>query len=139
MAGLGFALHHRVDMCLDTYPYAGGTTNIHAVWMGVPTLTVAGSTPAARQGAAILSQVGLDGFTATDAVDFVAKGRYWANHLAALAEVRQGLRRRLQESPSRQADAIAASLERALRHMWTRWCANLPAESFHSTLPESGI
>jgi predicted O-linked N-acetylglucosamine transferase (SPINDLY family) len=133
------ALHHRVDMCLDTYPYAGGTTNIHAVWMGVPTLTVAGSTPAARQGAAILSQVGLDGFTATDAADFVAKGRHWTNHLAALAEVRQGLRRRLQESPSRQADAIAASLERALRHMWTRWCANLPAESFHSTLPESNI
>jgi predicted O-linked N-acetylglucosamine transferase (SPINDLY family) len=133
------ALHHRVDMCLDTYPYAGGTTNIHAVWMGVPTLTVAGSTPAARQGAAILSQVGLDGFTATDAADFVAKGLHWANHLAALAEVRQGLRRRLQESPSRQADAIAASLERALRHMWTRWCANLPAESFHSTVPESVI
>jgi hypothetical protein len=62
---------------------------------------------------------------------------HWANHLAALAEVRQGLRRRLQESPSRQADAIAAGFERALRHMWKRWCANLPAESFHCTLPES--
>jgi predicted O-linked N-acetylglucosamine transferase (SPINDLY family) len=131
------ALHHRVDLCLDTYPYSGGTTNIHAVWMGVPTLTVAGSTPAARQGAAILSQVGLDGFTATDPADFVAKGLHWANHLAALAEVRQGLRRRLQKAPSRQADTIAAGFETALRHMWMRWCANLPAESFHCTLPES--
>jgi predicted O-linked N-acetylglucosamine transferase (SPINDLY family) len=136
---LYLALHHRVDMCLDTYPYAGGTTNIHAVWMGVPTLTVAGSTPAARQGAAILSQVGLRGFTATDAEDFVAKGVHWAAHLPALADVRHGLRKRLQDSPSRQADAIAASFERALRHMWTRWCAGLPAESFHSTVPVSVI
>lgn len=131
------ALHHRVDLCLDTYPYAGGTTNIHAVWMGVPTLTVAGPTPAARQGAAILSQVGLDGFTAADAADFVAKGLHWANHLSALAEVRQGLRRRLQEAPSRQADTVAAGFERSLRHMWKRWCANLPAESFHCADLES--
>jgi predicted O-linked N-acetylglucosamine transferase (SPINDLY family) len=131
------ALHHQVDLCLDTYPYAGGTTNIHAVWMGVPTLTVAGPTPAARQGAAILSQVGLDGFTAIDAADFVAKGLHWAAHPSALADVRRGLRRRLQESPSRRADAVATGLERALRHMWKRWCAKLPAESFHSTIPES--
>ncbi|HXC07456.1 MAG TPA: tetratricopeptide repeat protein [Steroidobacteraceae bacterium] len=129
------ALHHQVDLCLDTYPYAGGTTNIHAVWMGVPTLTVAGPTPAARQGAATLSQVGLDGFTAGDAADFVVKGVHWANHLSALAEVRLSLRGRLQESPSRRAENVAAALEWALRHMWVRWCAGLPAESFHSTVP----
>jgi predicted O-linked N-acetylglucosamine transferase (SPINDLY family) len=134
---LYLARHHEVDICLDTFPYTGGTTSIHAVWMGVPTLTLAGSTPAARQGAAILSQVGLEGFTATDAGDFVAKGVHWANQLSALADVRQGLRRRLQESPSRRADAIAAALEHAFRHMWRRWCANLPPESFHSIVPES--
>ncbi|HLZ99618.1 MAG TPA: tetratricopeptide repeat protein [Steroidobacteraceae bacterium] len=131
---LYLALHHRVDICLDTHPYTGGTTSIHAVWMGVPTLTIAGPTPAGRGGAAILGQVGLDGFTATDAADFVAKGRYWAGHLGALAEVRAGLRARLQHSPSRQADTVAASLGQALRHMWRRWCAGLPAESFHSAV-----
>jgi protein O-GlcNAc transferase len=129
------ALHHQVDLCLDTYPYTGGTTNIHAVWMGVPTLTVAGPTPAARQGAAILSQVGLDGFTAGDAADFVVKGLHWADHLSALAEVRRSLRGRLQESPSRRAENVAAALDWALRHMWVRWCTGLPAESFHSNLP----
>lgn len=127
------ALYHQVDLCLDTYPYNGGTTNIHGVWMGVPTLTIAGSTPAARPGAAILSQVGLEGFTAANATEFVAQGVHWASHLDALAEVRQGLRRRLQESPSRRADIIALALAAALRRMWRRWCAGLPAESFHST------
>ena len=41
-------------MCLDTFPYTGGTTTYQALWMGVPTLTVAGPTPPGRQGAAIL-------------------------------------------------------------------------------------
>jgi predicted O-linked N-acetylglucosamine transferase (SPINDLY family) len=124
------ALHHQVDICLDAYPYTGGTTTIHALWMGVPTLSVAGPTPAARQGAAILGQLELDGFIAADAQDFVAKGRYWARDLAALSTVRAGLRGRWQESPARQPERIAASLEQALRHMWTRWCAGLAPESF---------
>lgn len=124
------ALHLRVDICLDTYPYTGGTTTSHALWMGVPTLTVAGSTPAARQGAAFLGHLGLDDFIAKDAADFVEKGLYWASHLTELSEVRAGMRDRWRQSALGQPDIIAAGLERALRHMWTRWCEFLPAESF---------
>jgi predicted O-linked N-acetylglucosamine transferase (SPINDLY family) len=123
------ALHHQVDICLDTLPYSGGTTTYHALWMGVPTLTVAGTTPASRQGAAIVAQLGLHQFIATPA-DFVAKGVYWANNLAALAQLRATLRAKWQQSSTRGPDAVAGALERALRHMWTRWCAGLPAESF---------
>lgn len=124
------ALHHQVDICLDTLPYSGGTTTYHAYWMGVPTLTVAGSTPASRQGAAVMNQVGLDSFVARDAADFVAKGVEWAGRLAELAEVRLCLRERWQQSPIRAPDVIANSLERAFRHMWSRWCAGLPCEPF---------
>jgi predicted O-linked N-acetylglucosamine transferase (SPINDLY family) len=124
------ALHHQMDICLDTYPYTGGTTTYHALWMGVPTLTLAGPTPAARQGAAILGQIGLDGFAATDDADFVEKGIYWANHLAELAEVRAGLRAQCREAPVLQPHLIVDAFERALRQMWQRWCAGLPPESF---------
>jgi predicted O-linked N-acetylglucosamine transferase (SPINDLY family) len=130
-------LHHRMDICLDTYPYTGGTTTYHALWMGVPTLTVAGPTPAARQGAAIMGQVGLDGFTAADDADFVEKGIYWANHPDALAGVRARLREQCRQSPVLQPHLIVDALERALRQMWQRWCAGLPPESFEITLPES--
>jgi protein O-GlcNAc transferase len=127
------ALHHHVDICLDTVPYCGGATTYHALWMGVPTLTVAGATPASRQGAAIMGQLGLDGFVATGAADFVALGLDWAQRLAALAQLRAGLRQRWQHSPVGRADVIATALDTALRHMWTLWCANLPAQSFHAS------
>jgi predicted O-linked N-acetylglucosamine transferase (SPINDLY family) len=100
--------------------------------MGVPTLTLAGPTSFARAGAGILGQLGLQQFIAADAADFVEKGLYWSTHLEALGELRAGLRARLQQAPSGQPDLIAAHLEGALRQMWRRWCAGLPAESFDS-------
>ena len=96
--GAYLALHHQVDMCLDTFPYSGGTTTNHALWMGVPTLTLAGHTPPGRQGAAMLGHVGLEAFVARDADDFLAKGLHWASDLAALAAVRSGLRQRIEQS-----------------------------------------
>lgn len=130
------ALHHRVDLALDTHPYAGGTTTMQSLSMGVPTLTLAGNTPAGRAGAGILGQIGLEGFTATNGADFVAKGLYWAQHLAELAQVRAGLPARLRQSPGGQPALFAAHFAGALRHMWRRWCAGLPAESFHSSVLE---
>jgi predicted O-linked N-acetylglucosamine transferase (SPINDLY family) len=123
------ALHHQVDMCLDTFPYTGGTTTNHALWMGVPTLTLAGRTVPGRQGAALLGQVGLEAFVATDAADFQDKGLHWAGDLAALADVRAGLRARIEQSPIRHPDVIAAGLERAFRIMWQHWCARQAPES----------
>jgi len=126
-------LHQRVDLCLDTFPYTGGTTTNHALWMGVPTLTLAGGTAAGRQGAVLLAHVGLDDFVAGDAAGFVATGVRWARDPAALAVVRAGLRERYARSPMGRPEVIAAGLERALRRMWQRWCAGLPAATIDVT------
>jgi len=126
------AFHNQVDIALDTLTYAGATTTMHSLSMGVPTLTIAGATSQARAGAGILANVGLDQFIAADAEDFVAKARYWAAHPTELAELRTGLRARLAQSPAGQPPLIAARFASALRHMWRRWCAGSPAESFSS-------
>jgi predicted O-linked N-acetylglucosamine transferase (SPINDLY family) len=120
-------------MCLDTFPYTGGTTTNHALWMGVPTLTLTGQTPASRQGAATLIPVGLEAFVAENPDDFVRKGLQWSTELTALEELRSGLRERWLAVPTRQPAIIASALDAVLRQMWRRWCANLPPESFHST------
>ena len=96
----------------------------------MPTLNLAGATVAGRSGASILSNVGLDAFVSSTKADFVKNGRYWAAQLAELANIRSELRRRVELSAGGQPKLIATALEHALRIMWQRWCADLPAESF---------
>jgi predicted O-linked N-acetylglucosamine transferase (SPINDLY family) len=124
------ALHHEVDIVLETTPYTGCTTTNHALWMGVPTLTLVGGTPASRLAAANLGHLGLGEFIAASPTDFAAKGLYWAGHLGELAQLRAGLRVRWQAAPAREPKIVADGIERALRQMWRRWCAGLAPESF---------
>ena len=123
-------LHHKVDICLDTFPYNGGTTTLHALWMGVPTLTLSGMSVASRTGAGILGQLGLESFIADDSTDFVRKGLFLAASTEELSSIRSGLRERFAKSATGHPELIAAGLEKAMRIMWQRWCAGLPAESF---------
>jgi predicted O-linked N-acetylglucosamine transferase (SPINDLY family) len=130
------SLHLLVDICLDTFPYNGGGTTFHALSMGVPTLTLVGSTAAGRPGACLLGHAGLEAFVAHDAADFVRKGLHWASNLAELADIRAGLRERFAKSAMGQPAVVAAGVEQALRIMWQRWCADLPPESFEVTLQD---
>lgn len=124
------ALHHQVDICLDAFPYAGGTTTLHALWMGVPTLTLAGTTVAGRTGACILGHVGLDSFIAHDEAAFVLQGLSLVSDPSSLANLRKTLRERCSQSAPGQPEIIANGLDSALRAMWQRWCKGLPAEPF---------
>jgi predicted O-linked N-acetylglucosamine transferase (SPINDLY family) len=129
--------HNQVDIALESTPYTGCTTSNHALWMGVPSLTLAGSTPASRLCAANLGHLGLDEFIAASPDEFVAKGLYWAGRLDALADLRAGLRSRWQRSPARDSAFVAAGIEVALRRMWQRWCSGSPPQSFEVTAAEA--
>lgn len=126
-------LHQQVDICLDTFPYTGGTTTLHACWMGVPTLTLAGATVPGRAAASTLGHVGLPGFIAPDANEFVTRGREWAADLEQLATLRAGLRERLQQSALGHPELVAAGLERTFRMIWQRWCQGLAPRAFEIT------
>lgn len=123
-------LHQLVDMCLDTFPYGGGTTTHHALWMGVPTLTIAGNTLAAMSGACLMAQVGCQNFVAKDEVDFFNLALHWCNHLEDLANLRITLRDRSARAIKCRPVDLAECLQRALRHMWQRYCDGLPPETF---------
>lgn len=124
-------LHHHVDICLDTFPYGGGTTTCHALWMGVPTLTLAGDAPAGRVAAGLLSHLDIQkSFVASDKSDFVNKGKWCAANIQFLTDLRQELRERFKGSALSQPSIVAGGFEYALRHAWKRWCAGLPAETF---------
>ncbi|TNC93749.1 MAG: hypothetical protein FD121_1664, partial [Gallionellaceae bacterium] len=86
------ASHAEVDFLLDTFPYPGGTTTCESLWMGVPTLTLAGETLLSRQGASLLTASGLPDWIARDEDDYVAKAIAFAGDLPKLAALRAGLR-----------------------------------------------
>ncbi|WP_397596519.1 tetratricopeptide repeat protein [Silanimonas sp.] len=120
--------HDRIDLLLDTSPYAGGTTTCLGLWMGVPTLTVPGPTLPSRAGAAILERVGLMEFIASDAGDFVARAADFADPSARerLAAVRAGLRERMGASNIGSSQAAIETFEDGARMAWQRWCEGLP-------------
>ncbi|RQH06067.1 tetratricopeptide repeat protein [Paraburkholderia dinghuensis] len=123
-------LHHEVDIALDTFPFGGLTTALQSLWMGVPTLTLTGRTLPGRSGATVMSHAGLERFVSSSAEDFAQRGATLAADLPALAELRARMRERCAASPMFQPAALAQNVSAALRTMWHRWCAGLPAVSF---------
>lgn len=132
------ALHHLVDIHLDPFPYNGGTTTWHAIWMGVPSLSLAGATPAGRSGASILGLVGLQDFVVGSKEAYVAKGIEWAGRLDELSVLRAGMRDMFARSLPGQPSLTARGIEQALRMMWRRWCQGLAPESFEVTVEMCG-
>ncbi|UCV04574.1 tetratricopeptide repeat protein [Dechloromonas denitrificans] len=115
------AAHGDVDCLLDTFPYPGGTTTCEALWMGVPTLTLAGDGLLARQGASLLTAAGLPGWVAATADAYVAKAIAQADDLAGLAALRAELRGRVGGSPLIDAPRFARNLEAACWAMWQKY------------------
>jgi predicted O-linked N-acetylglucosamine transferase (SPINDLY family) len=128
--------HFHVDICLDTFPYTGSTTVLNSLWMGVPTLTIAGDTLASRAGTTWMSHVGLEDFVVANKEEFVARGVALASDIPALAEIRTSLRERCAASAAFRPDVVAAGVSRALRIMWQRWCAGEPAAAFEVSMED---
>jgi protein O-GlcNAc transferase len=122
------AAHAEVDLLLDTFPHNGATTTCEALWMGVPTLTLAGGTMLARQGASLLECAGLGQWVATDEDDYVARAVRHAGDLPALEHLRSGLREQVAASPLFDAARFAAQLQESLRCMWRRKACGLSVE-----------
>ncbi len=111
------AAHAKVDVILDTFPYPGGTTTCEALWMGVPTLTLAGDTLLSRQGASLIRAAGLGEWVADSREDYIAKAVAFSNDLPGLAALRASLRQRVLASPLFDAPRFARNFEAALWSM----------------------
>ena len=117
-----FRMYGRVDMALDTYPYNGTTTTCEAMWMGVPTLSLAGKAHASRVGLSILSRVGLSDFAASTPAEYVEKAVAFSGELDNLAKIRASLRSMMFNSPLCDKKRFTKNLEAAYRAMWRQWC-----------------
>jgi predicted O-linked N-acetylglucosamine transferase (SPINDLY family) len=115
--------HNEVDLILDSFPYAGGTTTNVALRMGVPVLTLAGGTYVTRVGVALAHHLGLEGFVASTAEEFVAIACDWSARLPELAALRARLPSR-SVAAMQHSDMAARGFDAAFRAMWRRHCAD---------------
>ncbi len=111
------ARYAEIDIALDTFPYNGTTTTCEALWMGVPVVTLAGSTHVSRVGASLLSAAGLPELVTATPGDYVSRALGLAADLRRLAELRGGMREHLRKSRLLDAQALTRELEAQFERM----------------------
>jgi protein O-GlcNAc transferase len=113
-----FEMYHQIDIGLDTVPYNGHTTSLDALWMGVPVVTLVGSTVVGRGGLSQLTNLGLTELIARTPQEYVRIAAALASNSSHLAELHQTLRPRMLASPLTDARGFAREIENAFRQMW---------------------
>ena len=111
-------LHHEIDLALDTYPYNGGTTSCHALWMGVPVISLYGKRPVSRVGMAVLAPSGLGAFAVDNAEAYIQKAVALAADKTELAQLRRTLRKSFSAAFTHNEKKFTADFESAIKTLW---------------------
>jgi len=109
--------YHRVDIGLDPFPYNGTTTTCEALWMGVPVVTLRGTSHPSRVGASILTRVGLKELVAETEDGYIRRSTDLARDPDRLKALREGMRRRMKGAYLCDAGSFARSVEGAYRKL----------------------
>lgn len=106
-----------IDVALDTTPYGGGTTTFQCLFMGVPVVTLAGTTPMSRNSIGPLHAAGLADLVAASEDAYVSCAAALARDVSRRADLRTSLRSRIQQSDAMNSHAFAKCIEAAFMEM----------------------
>ncbi len=111
--------YNSIDIALDPFPYNGTTTTLDALWMGVPVVTLEGTSHVSRVGVSQMSNLGLPELIAKNKVEYVDIAVTLAGNVGKLALLRAGMRQRMSDSPLMNVERFTRNLERAYESMWS--------------------
>jgi protein O-GlcNAc transferase len=114
------ARYRTADLFLDTLPYNAGTTASDALWAGLPVLTCAGESFAARMGASLLTAMGLPELIAYDRPAFERLAIELAREPSRLADLRGKLSATRGSVALFDTPRLARSLETLYLRMYQR-------------------
>ena len=126
------ARYRLADLFLDTFQCNAHTTAAEALWAGLPVLTCAGETMAARVAASLLSAVGLPEMITTSPQQYEEKAVYLATHPEELKRLHALLERNRLTTPLFNTERQVQNIEDVYQHLWQRHIAGLPPETFYS-------
>lgn len=110
--------YHTVDVGLDPFPCAGGTTTCEALWMGVPVVTLVGERFCNRHSASHVINAGIRGTVARTPQEYLTITKGIASDIPALARMRPLIRPQMAKSPLCDAPRFARNFAQVLRNMW---------------------
>jgi predicted O-linked N-acetylglucosamine transferase (SPINDLY family) len=124
------ARQRLADLFLDTSPYNGHTTASDALWVGLPLVTLLGTTFAGRVGASLLHAAGLPELVADSIEGYQDLALSLARDPARLAALRDKLARNRDSCSLFDTARTTRKLEAAFTSMWQRHQRGEPPASF---------
>ena len=108
------------DLVLDTIPFNAHTTASDALWVGVPLVTLAGSTFPSRVAGSLLHAIQMPELIADDLQGYYELALELASCPDYLEQVKAKLKRNRLTTPLFDVEAYTSDLERLYETMWER-------------------
>ena len=124
------ARHRLADLFIDTFPYAAHSTASHALWAGVPVLTLCGETFVSRVASSLLHTSGLPELVAGSLEEYEALALKLATDGQLLSKLRHKVEAGRARSPLFDTDRFRRHLEAAYATMYERWQRGEAPQSF---------
>lgn len=117
-----FDQYNNIHVALDPFPFTGATTTIDTLWMGVPTVTLAGNNMASRYSASFLHAVGLDDLITNSLEDYVAVAKKLITDKVRLTQLRKTLRETMKNSELCDGAGLTKALETFYQDAYSKFC-----------------
>jgi predicted O-linked N-acetylglucosamine transferase (SPINDLY family) len=114
--------HHDIDIFLDTQPWSGHTVCCHALWMGIPVITMEGHRYAERMVGSILKTLNLNDWIAKTKAEYLQKAIFWSQNKEQLSIIRNSLRSQFLKSSVCDGLTFTRQIEMIYRQLWNKWC-----------------
>ncbi len=114
-------LGYLADVMLDTTPISGGTTTLHALWMGLPVVTLDAERGVDASSARILQEVGFEEDIAANEDDYVQKALQLMDDPEYLMQRRKIARQQMQTCGYMNYVERTQELEQAFQLMWLNY------------------
>jgi predicted O-linked N-acetylglucosamine transferase (SPINDLY family)/glycosyltransferase involved in cell wall biosynthesis len=110
------------DVYLDSYPYAGATSLIDPLQVGLPTVVVEGNALRFRQGAAMLRELGITDLIAKDETSYIQLAVSLATNPQLRQQKRQEIQQKMQDNPRCfDSFAYAGAIGKLFQELFQKW------------------
>jgi protein O-GlcNAc transferase len=112
---------NKIDIALDPFPFAGGTTSFETLMMSVPFVTLTGERPAENTGESILRNAGFEELITYDVDDYIRTIVNLINDPERIVNYKRSIRNKYLNSKASDIKGFTKDFYNALKDMWEEY------------------